>query len=76
MAKCASESNVFTPLVPKVSEALWEPSAAPKLGFQQRVDASRGRRLCRRFVDRAPMETEFRLQAAFPNRFAKFGNEK
>jgi hypothetical protein len=63
------------PLVPKVREVLWERHAVLKLCFLERADASRGRRFGWRLEDRAPFETEFRLQAAFPKRFANFGNE-
>ena len=72
-----------TPTTP-TTPLLWFPKLAKRFGtlrspetlFPSARRCEPRRRFRRRFVDRAPMETEFRLQAAFPKRFANFGNEK
>jgi hypothetical protein len=59
-----------SPLVPKVSEALWERGGPLKLCFPLRSATQR-------ITDRnmTGKETEFRGGAAFPKRSANFGNE-
>jgi hypothetical protein len=61
---------------PKLSEALWERGGCRNFVSKGAWQGDCGCSYGRRFGFRAPRETEFRLQAGFPKRFANFGNQR